>query len=122
MDLGAVQEQRTENDGRKQQCLQHPRSSHRDLLAFKVSSHRRQRHEYPNRKHSCSKPVDCMSTDVANTTTNSIQIPAYSVTRPPQERLKPTHAEERSDSLKAGKSPRVDNIPSELLKNGGEAT
>ena len=25
-------------------------------------------------------------------------------------------------SLKAGKSPRVDKIPSELLKNGGEAT
>ena len=25
-------------------------------------------------------------------------------------------------SLKAGKSPGVDNIPSELLKNGGETT
>ena len=31
-------------------------------------------------------------------------------------------AEEAVRSLKAGKSPGVDNIPSELLKNGGEAT
>ena len=30
--------------------------------------------------------------------------------------------EETVRSLRAGKSPRVDNIPSELLKNGGEAT
>ena len=30
--------------------------------------------------------------------------------------------EEAVSSLKAGKSPGVDNIPSELLKNGGEAT
>ena len=30
--------------------------------------------------------------------------------------------EEAVQSLKAGKSPGVDNIPSELLKNGGEAT
>ena len=30
--------------------------------------------------------------------------------------------EEAVCSMKAGKSPGVDNIPSELLKNGGEAT
>ena len=30
--------------------------------------------------------------------------------------------EEAVLSLKAGKSPGVDNIPSELLKHGGEAT
>ena len=30
--------------------------------------------------------------------------------------------EEDVHSLKAGKSPGMDNIPSELLKNGGEAT
>ena len=30
--------------------------------------------------------------------------------------------EEAVQSLKAGKSPGVDNIPSELLKNGGETT
>ena len=30
--------------------------------------------------------------------------------------------EEAVRSLRAGKSPGVDNIPSELLKNGGEAT
>ena len=30
--------------------------------------------------------------------------------------------EEAVLSLKAGKSPGVDNIPSELLKNGGKAT
>ena len=30
--------------------------------------------------------------------------------------------EEAVHSLKAGKSPEVDNIPSELLKNGSEAT
>ena len=30
--------------------------------------------------------------------------------------------EEAVHSLKAGKSPGVDNVPSELLKNGGEAT
>ena len=30
--------------------------------------------------------------------------------------------EEAVHSLKAGKSPGVDNIPSELLRNGGEAT
>ena len=30
-------------------------------------------------------------------------------------------AKEAVRSLKAGKSPGVDNIPSELLKNGGEA-
>ena len=30
--------------------------------------------------------------------------------------------EEAVHGLKAGKSPGVDNIPSELLKNGGEAT
>ena len=31
-------------------------------------------------------------------------------------------AEEAARNLKAGMSPRVDNIPSELLKNGGLAT
>ena len=30
--------------------------------------------------------------------------------------------EEAVHSLKAGKSPGVDNVPSELLKNGGKAT
>ena len=30
--------------------------------------------------------------------------------------------EETVRSLKAGKFPRANNIPSELLKNGGEAT
>ena len=30
--------------------------------------------------------------------------------------------EEAVHSLKAGKSPGVDNVPSELLKNGGEGT
>ena len=64
---------------------------------------------------------------MAYTTTNSIQAGAYSrVTKLPTqeaESLPVLRAEvkEAVRSLKAGKSPGVDNIPSELLKNGGEA-
>ena len=72
---------------------------------------------------------------MAYTTTNSIQILAYSrvTSKPPpspkEKRKKvespPVLREEFVEavcSLKAGKSPGVDNSPSELLENGGEAT
>ena len=69
------------------------------------------------------------STAMAYTTTNSIQTLAYSrVARPPHERLKANLCRGKRPkrpcvrSLKAGKSPGVGNIPSELLKYGGEAT
>ena len=63
------------------------------------------------------------------TTTNSIQIQtlAYStVTKPPQQEAEglPVLREEAEEALrylKEGKSPGVDNIPSKLLKNRGEA-
>ena len=65
---------------------------------------------------------------MAYTTTNSIQTLAYSrVTRPSHKRLSSLpvlreEVEEAVCSLKAGKSSGVDNIPSELRKNGGAAT
>ena len=63
---------------------------------------------------------------MACTTTNSIQ--TYSrATRPPHKRLKAClflreEVEESARNPKAEKSPGVDNIPSELLKNGGKTT
>ena len=64
---------------------------------------------------------------MASETTSSIQTLAYSrVTRPPPQKAEslPVLRKEVGEavySLKAGKSPGVYNIPSELLKNGGEA-
>ena len=65
---------------------------------------------------------------MAYTTAKPIQTLAYSrVTRQPYKRLKALpvlrkEVEESVRSPKAGKSPGVDNFPSDLLKNGGEAT
>ena len=62
---------------------------------------------------------------MAYTTTNSIQTLAYSrATRHQAENLPVLReeVEEAVRSLKAGKSPGVGKIPSELLKNGGEVT
>ena len=62
---------------------------------------------------------------MAYTITNSTQEIAYSrATRHQAENLPVLReeVEEAVRSLKAGKSPGVDNIPSELLNNGGEAT
>ena len=68
-----------------------------------------------------------MITAVAYTTTNSIQTPAYSRQLDPTQRAEGLavfrdEAVEAVHGLKAGTSLRVDNIPSELLKNGGEYT
>ena len=69
-----------------------------------------------------------LSTAVANAFTNTIQMLAYSrITKPHTRGWQLTCSERRGwrscvCSLKAGKSQGVDNIPSELLKNGGEAT
>ena len=52
---------------------------------------------------------------------NYIQTPAFSrVARSPYKRLR-EEVEKAVPSLKAGKSPGVNNIPSELLKNGSGA-
>ena len=65
---------------------------------------------------------------MAYTITNSIQTLTYSrVTRPRTQEAESLpvlreEVEEAVPRLKAGKSPGVDNIPSELLKNGGDAT
>ena len=65
---------------------------------------------------------------MAYTTTNSIKTLAYSKeTRPITQEAEslPVLREEVEEAvriLKAGTSPGVENIPSELLKNGGEAT
>ena len=61
---------------------------------------------------------------MAHTTTNSIQTQGSSrVTRPPKEADSlPVLRKEVVHSLKAGKCPALDNIPSELLKNGSEGT
>ena len=67
---------------------------------------------------------------MAYKTTNSIQtlakVTVQSNQTPTQEAeslpVLREEVEKAVRSLKAGKSPGVDNIPSELLKNGGEAT
>ena len=63
---------------------------------------------------------------MAYTTTNSIWTPAYSRQLDPTQRAESLavlrdEAVEAVHGLKAGTSLRVDNIPSELLKNGGES-
>ena len=67
-----------------------------------------------------------MITAVAYTTTKSIQTPAYSRKLDPTQRAESLavlsdEVVEAVHGLKALTSSRVDNIPSELLKNGGES-
>ena len=59
---------------------------------------------------------------MAFTNTTSIQSSQTSAKEAESLPMLRVEAEEAVRSLKAGKSPRVDKIPSELLKNGGEAT
>ena len=65
---------------------------------------------------------------MASTTTSSIQTLAYSrETRPPPQKAESLpvlrkEVEEAVYSLKAGKSPGVDNVPFEPLESGGVAT
>ena len=79
-------------------------------------------------KIAVENPDGVLQWPIGCATMNSIQTLAYSrVTRPHTRGWKPIpvlreEVEESVCSLKAGKAPGLDNIPSEFLKNGGEAT